>query len=94
MEGAWLGKYATLWEVLCDSILSPIEKFQNTHGNSEVEAESLVLRYSWFLPFLPNDSWFIHILLFDIHDSLFFFSASTPEWKYPDLNFTAAEYWN
>ena len=26
----------------------------------------------------------------EIHDSLFYVSASTPEWKYPDLDFTAA----
>ena len=25
-----------------------------------------------------------------IHDSLFYVSASTTEWKYPDLDFTAA----
>ena len=26
----------------------------------------------------------------EIHDSLFYVSASTPVWKYPDLDFTAA----
>ena len=26
----------------------------------------------------------------EIHDSLFYVSASIPEWKYPDLDFTAA----
>ena len=72
MEGAWLGKYDTLWEVLYDSI----KKRMKIRG---VEGESFVFRYLWFLPFLPNDLWFIHIFFLEIHDSLFYVSDSTTE---------------
>ena len=58
MEGAWLGKYDTIWEVVCDSIKKRMEIF---------------------LPFLPNDSWLSHIFFPEIHDWLFYVSASTPE---------------
>ena len=55
-----------------------------------MEVESFVFRYLWFLSFLPKDLRFIHIFFPEIHDSLFYVSASTTEYKYPDLDFTAA----